>query len=223
MNTKSLLTVLLLFASPVLNIGLFAQDSPKAEVFGGYSYFASGSASTSGSVGLDSAHLNGWAAAVKVNLTRQIGLVADFGGEYGDRRIQLPSGSNPSIQVKSGAARQHTFLFGPELHALKTNRFIVNLRALAGATNRNTLVAPLVQPVEPIPPLVGSNGPLITALSASGGTEFAASFGGSIDYKVTERLSYRIIQPELILARFNGSTQLNFRLSTGFVLNLGKL
>jgi len=55
---------------------------------------------------------------------------------------------------------------------------------------------------------------------------FTAAFGGSIDYRITDRLSSRIVQPELLLTRsgsaFAGDwNQYNFRLSTGLVFTSG--
>ena len=60
----------------------------------------------------------------------------------------------------------------------------------------------------------------------SANNTFAASFGGSVDYRITDRLSYRIVQPELLLTR-SGSmgenwNQYNFRLSTGVVFTSGR-
>jgi hypothetical protein len=221
MNNK--IAMRLFFIGPILSVGLFAQAVPKVELFGGYSYFGAGSVSSAGLVGLAAANLNGWGAAAKFNVTSRIGLLADFSGQYGDRRVQLPAGSNPSIQPRPGDVRQHAFLFGPEFRVLKTDRVVVNLRALAGVANRNTLVAPLSQPSESTPPLVGNPSPAITQLTVSGGNGFAASFGGSVDYRINDRLSYRLVQAELLLTRFGGSAQPDLRVATGLVFTFGTL
>jgi len=58
-----------------------AQDAPKVEIFGGYSYFhfdAPGLASEEDPPIL--ANLNGGSASVAVNPLKYLGLVADFGG-----------------------------------------------------------------------------------------------------------------------------------------------
>lgn len=174
-------------------------------------------------MGLDAANLNGWDAAAKFNVTPRIGLLADFSGHYGDRGVQLPAGSNPSVQPRPGDMRQHTFLFGPEFRLLGQDRLAVNVRALAGVARRNTLVAPLSQPVESTPPLIGNPPAPITQVTYTGGNGFAASFGGSIDYRINARFSYRIIQPELLLTRFGGSTQPDVRVSSGILFTFGKL
>lgn len=73
-----------------------AQDTPtpKAEIFGGYSWYTPG-----GDInGAKAPDLNrGWGAAGTWNLNRFVGLTADFGGHY-----------NKNLNV-------HTFLFGPQL------------------------------------------------------------------------------------------------------------
>jgi hypothetical protein len=77
-----------------LSFTAMAQDTPKAEVFGGYQYLRFNPGS-----GLDGANTNGWEAAVNGNFNRWFGVKADFSGAYnGD----LLDGS------------VHTFTFGPE-------------------------------------------------------------------------------------------------------------
>jgi outer membrane protein with beta-barrel domain len=66
-----------------------AQDTPKVEVFGGYSW-AGG-------------NFHGWNTSVTGNLSKSFGLVADFSGHYGSE-VDGP------IFVDEDA---HSFLFGP--------------------------------------------------------------------------------------------------------------
>ena len=75
-----------------------AQDTPKAEIFGGYQYtrFNPGS-------GLDGINANGWEAAVNGNLNRWFGLKADFSGAY-----------NGDLFGTGISGHMHTFTFGPE-------------------------------------------------------------------------------------------------------------
>src|ERR1035438_1291579 len=69
-----ILAVLLIGALPLL-----AQDqTPRVEVFGGYSYV---SADFQGASGRH--HLNGWNGQLDLNLNRWLGLTGDFGGYYG--------------------------------------------------------------------------------------------------------------------------------------------
>lgn len=60
-----------------------AQDTPRFELFGGYSYLR-----LSNDSGLESAGLNGWNVSGRFNFTRRIGFLAflaDFRGDYGQR------------------------------------------------------------------------------------------------------------------------------------------
>src|SRR6266536_3673932 len=86
-----------------------AQDVPKAEVFGGYSW-AGG-------------NFHGWNASVTANVTKQLGIVADFSGHYG-------SEIEGSILVKKDA---HSFLFGPRV-SFRGKRLTPFVYALFGVT-----------------------------------------------------------------------------------------
>ena len=195
-----------------------AQETPKLEMFGGYSYL--GVTEPSRTL-LKSTNLNGWDASIKLNLTRKVGLVADFSGHYGQRG-QNPfvfnslTGDRMTVEVTPGDFRQHTFLLGPEVRLLKRDRLSVNARALMGVAHTNTLILKFRR--NPFPTNTQRSDP-----SANG---FAASFGGSVDYRITDRLSYRLVQPELLLTRSGGRdtgtwNQYSFRLSTGLVFTSG--
>jgi hypothetical protein len=130
------------------------------------------------------------------------------------------------VEAIPGDIRQHTFLLGPEMRLLKRNRLSVNLRVLMGVAHTNTLVLTYREPIQRPPDLFGNPLPPITERTFPSASTFAASFGGSVDYRITDRLSYRIVQPELLLTR-SGSidtgnwNQYNFRLSTGVVFTSG--
>jgi len=72
-----------------------AQDFPKAELFGGYSYFRSAA----------NANYNGWHGQIAFNMNRWFGLAADFSGHY-------QTGSEQVFRVE---ASNHAFLFGPQV------------------------------------------------------------------------------------------------------------
>ena len=91
-----------------------AQEAPKAEVFGGYSYGGSGA--------------HGWNGSAAVNFNRWLGLVADFGGQY--TRLEEP-GSSERI-------RTHTFLFGPRFSVRRHRRLTPFAHALLGAAHTDS-------------------------------------------------------------------------------------
>jgi hypothetical protein len=147
-------------------------------------------------------------------------VVADFGGNYGERRM-LPTQFQPR-ETKSGTYRQHTVLLGPEVRALANDRLAVNVRALIGAAYIDTLVLPLQQPFQPPPDLLGNPQPLVTEFRLGGEKPVAGAFGGSLDYRISEHLYYRV-QPELLVLHLGGTNDTNLRLSTGIVFKFGGL
>jgi opacity protein-like surface antigen len=88
---KLLLAAVLLLGFSVM---VMAQDTPKAEIFGGYTYFRPDTQ------GLDNINMNGWNASAAFNATGFAALVADFGGYYG---------SMSDVDVKV-----HSLMFGPK-------------------------------------------------------------------------------------------------------------
>lgn len=193
-TTRSVQTLMLL-----LPLTVAAQSTPKVEIFGGYSYLRLAQQT---SPPFDAANLNGWNASIKLNLTQNIGLVADFSGNYA-RGCGLCAAPEPGSQ--------HTFLLGPEFKLLERDRFTVNLRALAGIKHASSVVLP-------------ENGVRFVYGSTNW---FAVSLGGSVDYRISDRVSYRIIQPEFLASLSNAGETFraypNMRVSTGLVFNFGKL
>jgi hypothetical protein len=102
------LCVLLLLVLPAA-----AQEAPKAELFGGYSY-----ASFEGGNGVDRLNLNGWNTSVAGNFNRWFGVVGDFSGQYGSQ---------------AGVDRNtHSFLFGPRFFSRNNERMTPFVHALFG-------------------------------------------------------------------------------------------
>ena len=197
-SSRNLLALLVL----LFPLSVAAQATPKLEVFGGYSYLR---LTEQPRTLLKSARLNGWNASVKLNATPRIGLLADFSGHYGQREL-----TPFTLNTVTTPVRQHTYLFGPEVRVLKSARVTVNLRALMGVAHTNALAPPIIRFTSP-----------------SANNTFAASFGGGVDYRISDRLSYRIVEPEFLLTR-SGSmatgnwNQYNFRLSSGIVFTSGE-
>jgi hypothetical protein len=196
LTLRAAIVVIVLF--PILALG---QETPKVEAFGGYSYLG---LSRQPRLGFESADLNGWKASVKFNLTQRIGLLADFSGHYGQLALTpRPNG----LSLGSVSRRQHTYLFGLETRILTISRIRLNGRALMGVAQANNSALPQL-----IPPIASS--------------VFAAAIGASVDYRITDRLSYRIFEPELLVTRFGSSAtnawqHYNFRLSSGLVFTSG--
>jgi outer membrane protein OmpA-like peptidoglycan-associated protein len=112
---KLVLFALLLCISSVMAI---AQEFPRAEIFGGYSYFR---CDTQGDDVC--CNLNGWNASAAINANKYFGVVADFGGYYGtiDSDVDL---------------RIHSVMIGPKF-TLRSERVTPFAQALFGYVHPN--------------------------------------------------------------------------------------
>jgi hypothetical protein len=117
---RVLLGVSLLLLVPLAAI---AQEAyPRAEVFGGYSFFRANP---------DGMNLQGWEASVTGNITKWFGVEGDFSGHYGSPRVF--GFDVPFVDVSS-----HTFMAGPKLtyHSEKVAPFAHFLIGAARASTR---------------------------------------------------------------------------------------
>src|SRR5689334_17702392 len=108
-RSPNLLALLALLFRPTVA----AQDSPNLEVFGGYSYLR---LTEQPRTRLKSADMNGWNVSLKLNVTPRVGLVTDFSGHYGQKEI-----TSPALNGVTTAARQHTYLLGPEVRMFESS------------------------------------------------------------------------------------------------------
>jgi hypothetical protein len=115
MRKLLLLLAVFVFAAPLIS----AQDTPRVELFGGYSYFRLNPADNL----IDGFNLNGWNASVAGNMNSWFGVVADFSGHYG-----TPQRFGVDLKINS-----HSFLFGPRFSYRKNDRFTPFAHVLLGA------------------------------------------------------------------------------------------
>lgn len=114
---KVILVAALIALVPLLTM---AQDTPKAEVFGGYQFLHFGSSGAS-------ENFNGWNASVAGNFTKSFGVAADFSGAY-----KTISG----VSVKA-----HTYTFGPVVSLNHDGTFNPFVHALFGGAHLNASVS----------------------------------------------------------------------------------
>lgn len=100
----------------LLPLAAFAQDKPKVEIFGGYSYLH-----TDDALDLD---LHGWNASVAGNLNKWFGLKSDFSGHYDDVTL------SPGVRADVSA---HLFLAGPQFTYRKNDTWQPFAHVLLGA------------------------------------------------------------------------------------------
>src|SRR6266542_1500962 len=90
----------------------YAQEAPKAEVFGGYSYlrFRPGISVSGATFTSDTINLNGWNASLTGNFNRFLGITADFAGQYASPSLFSSSVGSVGVRLSN-----YTFLFGPQV------------------------------------------------------------------------------------------------------------
>jgi opacity protein-like surface antigen len=170
-----------------------AQDSPKAEVFGGYSYLH---VSDNGA----GASFNGGSGSIAYNLTPMFGIVGDFGGYHWS---------------KGGVdANVISYLFGPKV-ALRHGPITPFAQVLFGgghlSGSANNCGTARVH---------REGGGFIGGCGSASENAFAMTVGGGVDWNATPHIGIRLIQAEYMLTKFNdglNDRQNNARISTGVV------
>lgn len=115
------IAALLSFALPFM---AQAQDAPKVEIFGGYSYLRA----DDDNGGID---LHGWNASTAVNINKWVGIAADFSGHYGEASVGLPNKADVS---------GYLFLVGPRFSYRKHKVLTPFGHVLLGAARQNISV-----------------------------------------------------------------------------------
>jgi hypothetical protein len=183
-----------------------AQDTPKAELFGGYSYLKGNPTSGQGF------SLNGWDASLTGNLNRRFGLEANFSDHYGKSAQDLANGTPLPASGPFTYAPRFTFLFGPHFSYTSAPRITPFAHALFGgvqgkATNFSIDIA---------------CGPPRNPCSVTKSQmAFAMNFGGGIDLRADRHISIRLVEGDYMRANFTGNPQNIMRISAGIVLAIG--
>ena len=185
MNRLALLCGALLIFAGVAS----AQDSPKFEAFGGYSYLH---VSENG-VGIN---FNGGSGSLAYNFTPMLGVVADFGGYHWSQGFD---GVNETVNVVS-------YLFGPKV-SFRHGKFTPFAQVLFGGAHGSFSFN------EECDARVRGQGGSCSGSTSENGFSLAA--GGGLDWNATTHIGIRLIQAEYLMTQFLGGTQNNARISTG--------
>jgi len=108
---KAVLLIALLGLFPLLAA---AQETPRAEVFGGYQY-------TRINAGGTGVNFNGWDASVTGNINKDFGVTADFSGDY-------KSQNGASVKI-------YSYTFGPVVNLNHQGTFNPFVHALFGGAH----------------------------------------------------------------------------------------
>ena len=175
-----------------------AQEFPRWECLGGFSYANVGLGSQANLFGPVSKNYYGIHLGVNLNPYRNFSVVlTDLGIQSRGSRIPPPFRHSNNDVVTSQA------LFGPELkiRSPKANGFA---HALVGVTNTR---------------LVETDSFGTSDLVRR--TNLALGFGGGLDVNLRPRLAIRVLQADYVPTRLGGKWQNDFRVSVGVVFRFG--
>jgi hypothetical protein len=179
-----------------------AQNDPKFDVFGGYSFISTDLLETPGVVPGMRDGFHGWNAAFTWYASHNVGFTADFSGSYGSQMVPAYyDGVTGETKV-----HLHSFAFGPKLvhHADKFEMFAHGLFGFQRAS------------LEVPPALVDGAG------SNPTNTDFGMVLGGGLDYVVRKKCAIRVMQVDYMMGQLFGSIENHVRLSTGLIFRLPK-
>jgi opacity protein-like surface antigen len=203
---KVISVLALLLALPLL---AQAQEAPRIEAFGGYSYLRLDQDTNAVTTG--DQDLNGFTTNFTYNLNSVLGITADISGNFSN---SLSSTTNTNSQDT------YYFLFGPKFAFRGNERFTPFAHVLLGFVRQD----------------ISAASQAATASNSTNQKQFAMAIGGGLDVNLTEKIAFRPVQADLILTRLNtnnvatagtagtttSSNQYNFRASTGIVVKLGE-
>jgi opacity protein-like surface antigen len=184
-----------------------AQEAPKVEVFGGYSFLRPEGGG----------NLNGWQVSVAGNINDWFGVVAELSGHYGSRHSRsissfpgFPGLPDPPIfnARTDSESSFHTFLFGPRFSYRKNARVTPFAHALVGASRVQEELTTTIS--------FSDMNESFNHFSFSD-TNFAVALGGGIDLNLSKGFGLRLVQADYLPVRRSGFTQDNARISTGLV------
>jgi hypothetical protein len=211
------ITKTILFGA-VLLIGLaaWAQDFPRYEVSGNYSY-ARFNPSTNGTKGLS---LNGGGGAAVFNINEYLGIKMDLQGFNSNTFAwNIPVSTNfPSGGTFHASGNLFTYMFGPQVK-FRSPRFEPFVSLLFGGAHSNAYA-------NAFHALCVNPGSCVAVSGSPSGNGFAMSAGGGFDIPINKTISFRPAEVDWFLTKINnqfngGSPQNNFRYSAGVNFSFG--
>ena len=201
----------------IYSIPSIADDAPKAEIFGGFSYLRFNPTLP----GIRNTSFNGGGGGLTYNLNKYFGIKGELMG-YGSTNYTIPAGtsipgSSPAAVTTAPITTQanmFTYLFGPQV-TYRASKYNVFGELLFGGSNSNAY------------------GNVASAFNGVGGNvasgtqhPFTMAFGGGLDIKVSKSIAIRPVEIDWILTRYTNpftltNNQNNFRYVAGVVYYFG--
>ena len=194
-----------------------AEDVPKWEAFGGFSYFRAETAPELDVLGVGHMNTFGWHGSISDYPVHWFGATFDFSGAYGQPTLTIPANylgpgvpetdQNIKNAIKTSA---HTFMFGPSFAYRRHPNVKAFAHVLLGGLNGRSS-------------LTSSGEMLVGYPVTSSDWVFGYAVGGGFDVKMAKRVGLRM-QGDLIRSTFQdggNDWQNNIRVSVGLVFRLG--
>jgi hypothetical protein len=189
---KAAIFILVLFACQIT-----LAQTPRLEVFGGYSFLHE-----------PGANFNGWNGAATINVYRCVGITADFSGNYWSRASGISSLNGQfDIDLHEGV---YTYTFGPSLSWRNKTRFTPFVRFLAGGSH--------ISVKSTVRSVTGSGSVDHFTDSVD---HFTVVGGGGLDITLNRRLAIRPVQLDYHGVH-SGGWMNSMRYSAGVVFRFGE-
>jgi hypothetical protein len=227
-----------------LSLPAFAQSTPKAEIFGGFSYLnyevisanlpsgtetlpTSGNPVTSITTVNFTPRMNlfGWNGSVTANLLPWFGFTTDFGGDYSNASRSANSTETittglPCVTLCNISETYQLTVSDPRIHTfLFGPQFVMP----AGKVKLFThfLAGGMNRKVTSVETATSNGSPVLGITGIASGTAnlFSMAFGGGADFPIQKQLAWRVGVDYLTTT---GTGQNHVRVTTGVVWMLGK-
>ncbi len=174
-----------------------AQETPRFDVFGGYSFMSTDLLETPEVVPGMRDGFQGWNVALTWYASHNVGFTADFSGHYGSQNIPF---------FGKTTANLYSFAFGPKLvhHADNFEMFVHGLFGIQRAE------------IEAPPEFETTNSRTISD------HDFGMVLGGGLDYVIKKQCAFRVVQFDYMMGQLFGSIENHIRISTGLTYRLKK-
>ena len=146
--------------------------------------------------------LYGLEASVFINATSWLAAGGEFMADFGSHHFQF---FRDNIHVDSN---RYVYIFGPRITVWHNPRFRVFAEALAGGVHARAKFTATQFSFSR------------TATASADG--FAAAFGAGFDWRLTNHLSWRIVQTDYVGTDLSSHWQNNFRASTSIAYSFGQ-
>lgn len=183
---------LLVLAVLVFPAWLLAQDAPKAEVFGGYSYLHTGGQG-----------FNGFDAQYTYNQSEGLSITGDVSGAYAGQSVNVNG-----LGGASAHAHSYTFLVGPTFSYRKQDNFVPFGHLLVGVAHGGSSAQTSV---------LGQSVNVATS-----DTGFGLALGGGVDYELNDTWAIRPVQIDYVSVNVGGGHANAFRYAAGIVYKISK-